>query len=166
MQQTAVNEYKLPKATPTLKIIKQKKFSISFYRGMHITFPVPQNTKVTQINQNLIAITKNSSKNTNDGLLIYSTSINNNTNNLQLPFRVPAKIKSVSDVPKKGFMARQVVYSDGKSDTVLLILKRKQQLIVLHMPTNTKDIDAQSISEVVNTIEPLSNNAPLSFPIP
>ncbi len=130
--------------------IKEKIFS---NKEMHITFNLLDTNRVTQINPQLISITNASATDKANGLLIYSVVVATDTTNLPLPFPVKGKVKSVNRVPKEGFDARQVVYTDGSKETVLLMLRQKEQLIVLRMPDNTKAIDTQAIFDIINSLQ-------------
>jgi hypothetical protein len=121
--------------------------------SMNISFMHPVSLPVQQINPQLISITASSTDKA-DGILIYSVVTATDNKSLSVPFPITGKLKSVNSIQLREFDAKQAVYSDGKNETVLLILRQKRQLIVLRIPKKT-NIASQDISEIVDTIRTL-----------
>ena len=126
--------------------------SIFSSKDMNITFNYPKTIQLTQINPQLIAISTASSTATENSLLIFATTVSGN--NLQLPFPVTGKLKGGTMIPKLGFDAKQLIYSDGSKETDLLVFRQKQQLIVMRIPEDTTLI-AQAITDIVDSLKTL-----------
>ncbi|SRR6266568_4788640 len=159
-------EYTHPwRKTPTLQKIDLSHFSnikptqvpekMTQIPSMNITFMYPGNIKLTQINSQLISLSDPSKKaDDTNTLYIYSATVPENTINFKIPFTVPGKLKHTNSMQLQEFTASQAVYSDGTNEADFLILRKKQQTVVIRIPKNS-DAVGQAITDIVNSIKTL-----------
>lgn len=121
--------------------------------AMNMAFNYPGNLILTRVNPQLLSISDTSATDSGKILLIYST-VSDNPAKLTLPFPLPGTLKTAMKITIKDFDARQVTYSDGTLETNLLLLRKKQQTIVIRIPQNSSDVD-QAITDLVNSIKTL-----------
>jgi len=138
-------------------IVKQKTFSKNQYSSpqMNISFIFPTNIKFKQITPQLIALYDPAKQNNDDNTLyIYSTTVPENSIEFKIPFTIPGSLKQTKIIKTRTFTANQETYSDGKSKLTLLVLRQKDQTIVIRIPPNP-DMVSETITYIMNSIKTL-----------
>lgn len=161
LNQTAVNNFGNNKQIfyngKLYNVIKQKKFSEEQYTSpqMNISFIYPSNIKLKQINPQLISLSDPAIKDTDDNTLyIYSTTVPENSIEFKIPFIIPGSLKQTKIIETQTFTANQEIYSDGTNEITFLILREKNQTIVIRIPKDSSYVSA-AITNIMNSIRTL-----------
>ena len=137
------------------KVIKQKTFSENQYSSpqMNISFIYPANIKYKQITPQLVALYDPAVPNTDDNTLyIYSTTVPEDSISFKIPFTIPGNLKQTKIIKTQNYVANQETYSDGKNEITFLILRQRQQTIVIRIPPDSGYVSA-AITDIMNSIQ-------------
>jgi len=122
---------------------------------MNISFIYPGNITYKQITPQIVALYDPAVKNTDDNTLyIYSTTVPEDSISFKIPFTVPGNLKQTKIIKTQTFTANQEIYSDGENEVTLLVLRQKDQTIVIRIPPNPKNVN-DTITDIMNSIKPL-----------
>jgi hypothetical protein len=123
--------------------------------SMNITFNFPKKFKIYRVNPSIIAISEESDKNAQDMLFIFSSTLPKNESTFNMPFATNGNLKSNAIITVRDFSANQAVYSDGKNETNFLVLRKNQQVIVMRIPQNSKNLE-DAINNFIDSIKLLN----------